>query len=175
MVRIVVASLALLLSACAGNVPQPIVEAPPGNPAVAEVRVEPDRFVGTQVRWGGTIALVDNRKDETLLQLVARDLDRSGRPQTTDRSEGRFIARFDRFIDPAVFSQGRQVTVTGRISGTLELPVGNFPYRFPVVEVDTHYLWQPVEPRERNYYPYDPFWYDPWMYPYRPLRPWPYW
>ena len=36
--------------------------------------------------WGGTIASVENRKDETWLEIVARELGSSGRPRETDRS-----------------------------------------------------------------------------------------
>ena len=39
--------------------------------------------------------------------------------------------------------------------------VGDFPYRYPVVDVDTYYLWAKPLPATYPYY-YDPFWYDPW-------------
>ncbi len=171
--RLLLLSAVLALSACATYVPERIKTAPAGNPSVGEVRSNPDRFVGSEVRWGGTIAEVRNRADETLVQIVARELTDSGKPIVGDRSSGRFVARIDGFLDPVVYREGRRLTITGEVIGTRTEQVGEYPYRFPVVEVDTSYLW----PRETATpgYPryYDPFWYDPW-YPYRPFGPWPY-
>lgn len=178
-------SLTLLaLAGCASSVPKPIQDAPQGAPSLPEVRTEPDRFVGSRVRWGGSIAEVINREDATLVQVVAKDLSGGGRPYASDRSNGRFIARFDGFIDPAVFTQGRLLTVAGTVSGSMTLPIGEYAYRFPVVEVESHYLWEPVSVDRywRSPLWYDP-WYDPWYdypgrwYPYHypyGLHPW-YW
>ena len=41
----------------------------------------------------------------------------------------------------------------------LEKPVGNYPYPYPVVDVESYYLW-PEEKRYPPHYYYDPF-YDP--------------
>jgi len=105
--------LLLLLAACATNVPDAIREPPPDNLAVDDVRRDPETYVGPYVRWGGTIAGVENGKTETTIEIVARDLDSSGRPRLTDHSPGRFLARAAGFLDPAVYSKGREVTVTG--------------------------------------------------------------
>lgn len=182
--RLSLIGMVLVLSACATtNVPEPIQSDPAGSPSVAEVRLNPERFVGSQVRWGGTIAGVQNRPDETLVQIVARELTDEGRPKAGDRSSGRFTARIDGFLDPVVYSEGRHFTVTGQIIGSRVEQVGEYDYRLPVVEVDTSYLW-PRETRtvrSPRYYDryrdpfWDPFWYDPW-YPYRPFGPRPfYW
>ncbi len=164
-----------LLTACAGNVPKPIADAPPNSPTFSEARANPQRFAGSPVRWGGTIASVENLRDGTLIQVVARELGSRGRPQTDDRSQGRFIARFDEFIDPMVFKEGRALTVAGTLRGTEVSPVGEYPYVFPVVDVSDAFLWPEPSP-DRAYYR-DPFWYDPWYdpwYPYYPYRlsPW---
>lgn len=155
----------LLISGCATNVPQAIREAPPGNPLPAQVRAEPQRFIGQPVRWGGTIAEVRNREDETWVQVVARKLGDDGRPEFDDRSLGRFIARFEGFADPAVFAEGRLLTVAGTVTGTELMEIGEYDYRFPVVAVETYRLW----PVERTVY-YDPWWHDP-FWPYDPWYP----
>ncbi|WP_303906046.1 Slp family lipoprotein [Thiohalomonas denitrificans] len=177
MKRLLLLAAVLTLGACATQVPERIQTAPAGNPPVAEVRSNPERFEGSRVRWGGTIANVQNRADETLIQIVARDLTDAGKPKEEDRSSGRFIARIDGFVDPAVYTQGRRLTVTGEIVGSRVEPVGEYEYRFPVVEVEASYLWpRETESVRRPYYydPFwDPFWYDPW-YPYRPFGYRPY-
>jgi outer membrane lipoprotein len=152
------------LVGCASTVPAPIRTAPPGAPTVTEVRGDIDRFVGQPVRWGGTVASVDNRAKETWVEIVARDLGSDGRPVDDDRSEGRFLARVGAFLDPAVYTAGRQVTVAGVVDGSATRPIGDFPYVYPVVRAQTVYLWEPLP--ERVPYYYDPWWfYDPW-YPH---------
>jgi len=166
-----------LISACASNIPEAIRRAPPSDVRTTEVQRAPDTYRGTLVRWGGSIVAVRNLKNETRIEVVSRRLDSTGRPLAEDRSEGRFIAEVSGFIDPAVYSNGRDITVTGRVEGAIEQPIGEFTYAYPVVQSETLYLWEPLPPPSR-YRDYDPFWHDPfypWGYPYWPYyRPrWP--
>jgi outer membrane lipoprotein len=134
------------------------------------VRETPEQFIGTAVRWGGAIVSVRNLKDETVVEIVSRQLDGDGRPRAEDQSEGRFLAQVTGFLDPAVYAGKREVTVSGRVAGALRQSIGEFPYQYPIVRVEQIYLWEPrLQP---NYDPYrnDP-WY-PWGYPYWPYRPW---
>ncbi|WP_139349759.1 Slp family lipoprotein [Thioalkalivibrio denitrificans] len=158
------------LAGCASPVPEPIRQAPPSQPQPNEVRADEARFEGVTVRWGGVIAAVTNRAEDTLLEVVSRPLARGGRPQLTDATQGRFLARVDGFLDPAVFAPGREITVTGTVAGLEPRTVGEFPYPYVRVDVDMHYLWAVREPIREPYY--SPWWYDPW-YPYHPYyRPW---
>jgi len=168
MSRWFIVGLVMLLAACASNVPEAIRKGPESAVQVAEARQSPQRFIGSEVRWGGTIAGVRNERDATVLELVSRHLDSDGQPLEEDRSEGRFLARAPGFLDPALFEVGREVTVRGRIEGVREEPIGEYRYVFPVVAADHVYLW-PKRPPPAPPYPYDPFWYYPW-YPWG----WPY-
>jgi outer membrane lipoprotein len=166
---------AALLAGCASNIPKEIKEAPPGNPMVAEVRADAARFTGAHVRWGGTIAAVDNQASETWVEIVARELDGSGEPRQTDRSSGRFIAVIDGFIDPALYSEDREVTVSGVVEKSITRKIGDYDYTLPVVRVENHLLW-PLR-YEYDAPDYPPYWYyDPWYpfypgyYPYRYYR-----
>lgn len=165
---------AVLLGACASNVPAPIREAPPAQPQPDEARAEVSRYDGSTVRWGGVIAAVSNRPEDTLIEVVARPLGSSGRPRETDATQGRFLARVPGFLDPAVYAPGREITVTGRVAGLEPRPVGEYPYPYVRVDVDSHHLWAVREPVRDPYY-YSPWWYDPW-YPYHPwYGPWRRW
>lgn len=158
---------AVALGGCATG-PRPLEDAP-SSVSLAAARQDPERHLGKPVTWGGSIAAVDNRAEETCLEIVGRDLRESGRPQRTDRSEGRFLACVNRFLDPMVYSQGRQVTVSGTLAAVERRPVGQYPYVFPVVQTDKLHLWQP-EPERPRYVEPDPF-YSPW--PYHPFyHPW---
>lgn len=164
--------LALSLAGCASNVPAPIRDELPTAPSVAEVRADPGRFVGSTVRWGGVIVATRNEAEDSVVEIVQRDLDGSGRPKTSDRSEGRFLARVRGFLEPTIFAQGREFTVTGRLAAPQPGAIGARPYDYPVVDAETYYLWPELPPPD-----YDPYWYDPWYpwypYPWR-YRPYPY-
>jgi outer membrane lipoprotein len=170
-IRILLPLLAALwLAGCASTLPQAIREAPPGAPLLDEVRADPPRFQGSPVRWGGVIASVSNRAEDTLIEVVSRPLERSGRPRETDASQGRFLARVAGFLDPAVYQAGRELTVSGRVTGLEARLVGGHEYPYVRVEVELYHLWPIREPAREPYYP--PWWYDPW-YPYHPFfGPW---
>lgn len=168
--------LAVLLGGCATQVPAPIATAPVHNPQLSQVRTHPGDYQGVTVRWGGTIAEVENQEHDTLLVIVDRPLESDGQPQVNDTSQGRFLAQVNGFLDPVVYARGRLLTVVGTVAGSRSRKIGSYPYQYPVVAVESYYLWpRPVE-TVRYYYPcYDRFWYGPSLYPwYRAPYSWPY-
>jgi outer membrane lipoprotein len=171
--RFLAAILLVILAGCSSQVPIWIRIPPTGNPGLAQVRKEPDRYLNTKVRWGGTIAGVQNLESETVVEVVSRELANNGRPLKDSDSEGRFLARVKGFLDPTIYEEGRQFTVTGSIGGQDTRKIGQYRYHYPVVAAKHHWLWEPL-PEPRTQY-HDPWFYDPW---YRDpfLRPgYPYW
>jgi outer membrane lipoprotein len=169
---VTVALILLALSGCS-SVPEKIRKAPADAPSLTLVRQTPAAYEGAQVRWGGTIARVTNLQGETRIEIVARALAGDGEPRDLDRSEGRFIAVFDTFLDPAIYAVDRSLTVLGTLSGSTEGKLGAMDYRYPLVRVEAHYLWPKPVPRCETC---DPLFYDPWYpwYPYYPWRRYPY-
>ena len=167
---------AVLLGGCASVVPQAIRTVAPGNVQIAQVREQPQQFRDTVVRWGGHIVSTSNERAHTVLEIVGRNLDDEGRPQADDHGLGRFLAKVQGFLDPAIYKPEREVTVHGRIEAVVEQPIGDYRYTYPVIQVDDVYLWKSRPPLRPHYpYYYDPFFYDPWnpwRWPY--YRPWPY-
>jgi outer membrane lipoprotein len=133
---------------------------------VAEVRGHVENFISQKVRWGGVILHTENKDNASRLTIVAFPLNDDGEPNISDQSTGRFIAVVDAFLEPTVYSSERSVTVTGRVLKSETRAIGEFPYEYPVIQVEHYYLW-PVkeEPDYRDYPPY--WWYDPW-YPFYP-------
>ena len=165
--------LTLALAGCASDIPRPIREAPAEDIALAQALKNPEQHRGTAVRWGGAITAVENRRDETWIEIVERPLDAYGQPRDTDKSAGRFLVRVRGFLDPAIFAAKRLVTTAGSLDGNSVRTIGEHPYTYPVVRADSIYLWPPPPKTERPYY-YPPYWYDPWYpwgYPYPYLRP----
>ena len=167
MIRVsVVLILCALMAACA--TPRPALV----GPALNQVLAHPDAHSGQRVRWGGRIAHVDNQPHDTLIEIVQQPLLGNGRPETTSSSAGRFLARFNRFMDPAIFAPGNRLTVTGTLNGVRSGRIGQYPYKFPLVDVIEYRLWPKQEPPRIIYY-HDPWWPGayigayPWPYPYR--------
>ncbi len=136
----------------------------------------PDAFVGKRVRWGGTIVTVENRRTETWLEIVARPLQRGGRPTSTGATTGRFFGRVAGFLEPETYQRGREVTVVGTLSQSITRTIGEFPYPFPVVNVETAYLWEQLPDYDPYYYRryyWDAPYYYPW-WPYGPFHHYPY-
>ncbi|MCI0401506.1 MAG: Slp family lipoprotein [Gammaproteobacteria bacterium] len=156
---------ALSLGGCASQVPIEIREPPADNPTIAAVGSDFQGFNGRYVRWGGTIAAVENRTNETDVEVVAHKLDSEGSPYATDDSLGRFIARVEAFLDPVIYAVDRSVTAYGVLEGSITRPIGEHPYTYPLVKATKFYLWP-----EYSYYPgYAPYhygYYDPYYYPY---------
>lgn len=147
---------ALLLTGCA-TIPAPLAgDFPDFQPEQAT-----ERSIGARVRWGGQIIETRPESDRTCIEVLARDLDRDLRPLQGDLSRGRFLACRDGFQDPAIFSRGREITVIGRIDTLIDGSIGEFVYRYPMLDADTIYLWSR---RSEHIILHDPWWphLDPW-------------
>lgn len=166
---------------CATQTPDAIRNAPPVDLPLSLVQHDVSPYIGQPVRWGGQIAGVENRKNETWFDVVARPLDSNGRPNATGDSLGRFLVYTEGFLDPEVYAKGRDITIAGRIERSLIRPIGEYSYNYVVIKADTINLWE--QRVERTPYYRDPF-YDPFYDPFWPSRiyPWyapypfyPYW
>jgi len=150
----------LTLSACT-TVPEQIQ----GTFAdISPARVEPSVF-GSEVRWGGVIVSSSAKDSQSCLEILSHNLDKYLRPKLEDSTAGRFMACQPGFLDPMVFTAGREITVTGKIRNIEVQKVEDFDYRYPVLAIDDLVLWQKrqVVMRYRGYADpfYDPF-YGPW-------------
>lgn len=176
-VQLYVAILLILLSSCtpfSNEVMQEVTR----DIAFNEVIKAPDSLKGESVIWGGVIIETIARKDDSLVIVRQTDLDFQKRPINLDTSAGRFIIRYQGFLDPAIYTKNREVTVVGKIAGKEERPIGDYRYPHPLIDARDLRLWE-----KRVEYPY---YYDPWYpwgpYPWGPYtwyrHPWyrhPYW
>jgi outer membrane lipoprotein len=115
---------------------------------------------------------VRNNKNDTEVEIYGRPLLDNAEPKPTGGEGVRFIADIDGFLDPAQYSPGKRLTVSGALTQTRKRPVGEFQYTYPVVDVQAYHLWPvyqaPTEPLGWRYPYYDPWW------PWGPYRHWPY-
>ena len=134
----------------------------------------PSEFIGKKVILGGVIVETRVLTAGTEIEVVQKKINSSGYPEAGDQSGGRFIFLKKSFLEPEIYSKGREITGVGKIKGTTMGKVGERPYKFPVIEVEELVLREDIE---RNPYFYPPYW-DPWFNPnsYRPYWPYsPYW
>ncbi|MCB1774772.1 MAG: Slp family lipoprotein [Gammaproteobacteria bacterium] len=168
--------LAVLLGGCATAPPAGLEDNLPQQPSQREAQARPDAFVGSAVRWGGEILSVRNDPASTDVEIFGRPLLDNAEPAAEGGDGIRFLARIDGFVDPAEYAPGKRLAVRGTLAKAETRPVGEFPYRYPVVVVERFHLWPAHEPVEPVYWR-DPWFYDPWWPwgPWGPYRYRPYW
>ena len=144
------------------------------------VLANPAAYVGRMVLFGGYLVSIQNLPEKTTLTVLQTPLGSQDRPETPEKSAGRFVVVSDGFLDPAVYQAGLGITVAGTVIGPETVQIDQVPYpTFGVKPVQMH-LW-PIE--RGGYYNgsyyfdnYDPYYYNPaFFYPYYgPFYPWPY-
>lgn len=148
----------LLLSACTG-LPSAVRNVSTVPASYDQVKRDIDHYKGVAVRWGGVIIDVENEEHASLVQVLFHPLDFSGRPRLNKPGEGRFVIKSAEFLDPAVYSRDREITVAGVIEGNIERTVGNRTIEVPLLSATAIYLW--------------PNYYNPY-YDYRGYGPYPF-
>lgn len=153
---------------CASVISQDLLRQADQSVRFEDLRAEPERYEGKIVLLGGMIVSTKNQPTGTLLEIVQKPLDFEKRPSGGDTTYGRFLALHDGYLDPAIYAEGRDVTVAGPVIGRREQPLGEITYSYPLLQAQEIHLW-PV-PTEDPIYPYPPggWWgYPPWWrYPY---------
>lgn len=125
-----------LFSQYASQVREPI--------SVVQAKSNPIRYKGEMVIWGGKIVKLTNRQDGTYLEILQLPLSYDARPQESDRSEGRFVAVYPGFLDPAIYRENRLVTIAGRIQGLEIISIGETKHSVPLVKAEKVHLWEEV-------------------------------
>ena len=121
-------------------------------------------YVNQQARWSGVIAEIKNLKDKTQLDVLYYPASRNGRPVTSKEPVGRFRVYIDKFLDPAIYKQGKAVTALGMIKEKESAKIGEFEYEYPTIKSAKIYLWPKVKPRTQvsfyyGWHGYYPRWY----------------
>ena len=160
--------IVLLVSGCA-TVPEKI-QFPEGTQLVSyeSAASQAESNKGKKARWGGVIAKIENKAEQTVLEVVFYPLKSNGRPVSGDESIGRFRAYVGGFMDPMVYKVGRTMTFAGDFSGLEDGLVGEHKYVFPTLQASSYYLWQDIQQVDVtsvHVWPYD-YWYGMYPRPY---------
>jgi outer membrane lipoprotein len=141
--------LVLVLLGCASGVSKQARSLVTYHGSFAALQKAIDEYKGETVMIGGKALRTDASQSSSEIAVLQLPLDRSNRPKDSDSSEGRFLIRSDQFLDPAIYQQGRLLTVVGRLAGKKVRSIGGFEYAYPVVEAIEIKPWP--WPREKTW------------------------
>jgi len=140
----IVLCIALFMNVgCAPPFPRETLDKVNRNVTFEDLKKDPEKFKGTVVMFGGMIVAAKNTPEGTLIEILQKPLDTLGKPLETDVTEGRFLVQSDIFLDPAVYHQGRLVTVVAEVIGRKELPLDEIIYPYPLLIAKDMHLWGP--------------------------------
>ncbi|MDH4187164.1 MAG: Slp family lipoprotein, partial [Nitrospira sp.] len=139
----------------------------------AALQAAPDNYIGKIVMAGGIVISARRTKDQTEIEVLQLPAE-AGSPSKTERlrSEGRFLAVREAFLDPASVPPGTPITVVGEVTGSLVRPLDESTYRYPVLEIKHLTDWNTVAAQHSgghaavyygpSYPPY--YWWGPYGY-----------
>ncbi len=107
-----------------------------------EIIKDPELYRTRVVLLGGTILSTKNLPQKTMLEILEFPLDSFQKPITSKMSGGRFIAIYNGYLDPAIYSQGRLITIAGEVIGSKTRPLGETTYRYPLILIKEEHLWR---------------------------------
>ncbi len=158
---------------CAHPVAQEVREKLDPNIKFESLVENPGNFSGKRVLLGGVIVATRNIAEGTEIELMHKKLDSAGNMETGDYSGGRFVFFNKGYLEPEIYSSGRKLIGVGKVTGQKQGKVGEYPYRFPIIEVEELHLLSDMDQYSRFPAPYwNPWyrynWYGPyWPYLYR--------
>jgi outer membrane lipoprotein len=162
---LVVLSVFLSITGCGRAISKAVRAKVSEDIALGMVKETPQLSRNKMVLWGGVIVKATNQREGTLVEIVEKPISYQGRPQKTDRSQGRFLALYKGYLDSAIYKEGREVTVAGKIVGERALPLDEITYTYPLIHIEEIHLWPPRIEKEVYYfrnYRFPPY----WDYPY---------
>ena len=109
---------------------------------------EADSRVGESVILGGYILEAKSKGDRTEIAFLQTPLDWRTKPQSRDKSEGRFIVLYNGEFNPYEYDKEDRYTVTGTIAGITKENVEHCPSPCLQIESGLLRVW-----RAHEYYP----------------------
>ncbi len=125
--------LFFLLSSCAHVISQEVRDQVNKELTPEILFKNPVAYKGRIVLIGGVIVSSKNTDEGTYVEVLQKPLDYRGRPKDIDISYGRFILFHEGYLDTAIYSMGKEITVAGEVFGEKILPLGEIQYTYPFI------------------------------------------
>ncbi|MBE9572672.1 MAG: Slp family lipoprotein [Proteobacteria bacterium] len=139
-------AIPLLLAGCASVISQGALKEVDQTLSFEQLLENPEAYKGKTVLLGGNIIETQTLSDRTLIVVLQRPLGFRKKPSRDDVSKGRFIVFVPGFLDPAIYSPGRKVTIVGSVVGKEVRPLGEIEYTYPIIAKRELYIWPLEEP-----------------------------
>lgn len=152
-----------VLSGCAPVISRELSQQIDTSIEFKSVIEKPENYRNEMVLWGGVIVSSRNLQEGTLIEILQKPLGYGNEPSAGDYSEGRFLALFDGYLDTAVYSKDREVTVAGVVKGRRIQRLDEIEYAYPLIAVKELHLWAErteIQPEPYIFYPF------PYRYPH---------
>ncbi len=138
-----------LLAACT-SLPQAMWDTNVVDIPYSQVTKDIESHKDIPVRWGGIIISVKNLENFSLVQAIFYPLNYLGRPNLSSPHRGLFVFKSAKFIDPAVYVRGKEITVVGILNGGIRLTAGEKVIQVPLLLSTATHLWP--EYYHKDYY-----------------------
>ena len=162
----------VFMASCTGVqvVPKELEEQVNRDISFSQLRENPLPYKGQILVVGGEVLSARRLKSASQIEVLQLPLNGHMQPvESLQKSQGRFLAFQENFLDPATLPVGTRVTVVGEVSGMVTLPLDETTYDFPTLVIKRLTVWPPIR-TARVLQPY------PYMYPYwGPFYYGPYW
>ena len=138
-------SLALILTGCAAGISRQARSRITYTGPFNSVQMQPEKYINETVMWGGRVIEINAGNELTEMVVLQLELSNQGYPGESDRSQGRFLVRSFRFMDPAIYPDGTLITLVGKVEGSETRLIGEMPYLYPIVTMIEIKKWNPGE------------------------------
>jgi len=101
--------------------------------AFPQLQAAPDQYRGQVAMLGGRIVETTPSASGTEIVVLQLPLAARDKPALDQATQGRFLISSPEFLDPAVYRKLTLITVVGEVTGQVERPVGDYPYKLPVL------------------------------------------
>lgn len=116
--------------------------------------ITPQRTVGNKaylnstVVWGGMIVETRNFKNSSQIELLIYPLHSNGEPIKSAQPLGRFLIKYDGFLEPAQYSSGQWLSALGKVESNVKGKIGDADYVYAVIKASQLHLWPEYEPSD---------------------------
>ena len=132
----------------------------------SQIKELPDEHKGKLVILGGQILSAKRLQHSTELIILQLPLIQQQEPTNElTRSQGRYIAYQQEFLDPATVPPGTRITLAGELSGSLTQNLDETEYTYPTLIIKQFKVWPTHSLDFPGYSQPYPYW-GPYAYPY---------
>ncbi|NWF98803.1 MAG: Slp family lipoprotein [Nitrospirae bacterium] len=160
----------LLLVSCTPVLRQELIDSALKNISPAEIKQQPELYVGKYFLLGGIIAETKMTSEGSLIEAMYQPVDSRGYLKGINTSHMRYLALFPKengILDPLIFKRGREITFVGEFVELKEGKIEDLEYTYTYFKIIELYLWPEYKDYFIYYEPY-PYWWD---YPHWWYRP----